>query len=102
MCSSDLFYQQYRFGIALAGAPEHPTPASSAFSGDPFALIYADVENDMIDYALRQVGLKPEGGDDPPAKREVTDNESRESPSVNRSSVTRSVGPISLIKKTKK
>ena len=100
--SNGSFYQQYRFGIALAGAPEHPTPASGAFSGDPFALTYTDAEKDMIDYALVQVGLKSDGGGDPPSKRELTDNESSESPSVNRSSVTRSVGPISLIKKTKK
>ena len=83
----------YRFGIALAGAPDVPTPQSGAFSGDPFASTYTDAEREMIDFALKQVGSGP--------AVEFTDNRSREDDTVHRVSPTRSVGDIQLIGKKK-
>ena len=37
-------YTQWRFGIAMAGAPDFPTPAAGAFAGDPLLATYTDVE----------------------------------------------------------
>ena len=49
-------YMNYRFGIALAGAPDYPTKAESWIGGDPLLSTYTEVEMDMIDYAAKQVG----------------------------------------------
>ena len=59
--SNGSFYQQYRFGIALAGAhadkdKSFPTDAMGAFSGDPTLLTYTDEENNMIQNAADMVG----------------------------------------------
>jgi hypothetical protein len=84
-------YMQYRFGLALAGAPDIPTPAVGAFSGDPYASTYTDVERKMIDFALDQVG----GG----KALEMGDNRSREDDHVHHVSPVRQVGAIVLKKK---
>jgi hypothetical protein len=96
--SNGSFYQQYRFGIALAGAPEIKTPETGAFSGDPIMTTYTDVEGDMIDFALEQIGLPPRGGD-PLSQLDMTDNNSTEHSAVHRVSPHRVVGDIQLIKK---
>lgn len=49
-------YMQYRFGIALAGAPEYPTKAAGAFAGDPLLSCYSDAELEMINAAADMVG----------------------------------------------
>jgi len=49
-------YTQYRFGIALAGAPDYPTKAAGAFAGDPLLSTYTDEELDMINAAADMVG----------------------------------------------
>ena len=49
-------YMNYRFGIALAGAPDYPTKAETWIGGDPLLTTYTEVEMDMIDYAAKQVG----------------------------------------------
>ena len=51
-------YMQYRFGIALAGAPDYPTKASGAFAGDPLLSTYTDAELEMINAAAKMVGAK--------------------------------------------
>ena len=52
-------YTQYRFGIALAGAPEYPTQAAGAFAGDPLLSTYTDEELEMVNSAAQMVGAGP-------------------------------------------
>ena len=49
-------YLQYRFGIAMAGAPDYPTKAAGAFAGDPLLSTYTDVELEIINAAAKMVG----------------------------------------------
>ena len=49
-------YLNYRMGIALAGAPEYPTKATSYIAGDPLLAPYTDAEMEMIKYAAGQIG----------------------------------------------
>ena len=49
-------YLQYRFGIAMAGAPEFPTQAAGAFAGDPLLSSYTDEELEIVNFAAKQVG----------------------------------------------
>ena len=49
-------YAQYRFGLALAGAPDFPTKAAGAIAGDPLLCTYTDEELDMINSAADMVG----------------------------------------------
>ena len=49
-------YLNYRFGIALAGAPEYPTKADNYIAGDPLLAPYTKEEMDMINHASQQVG----------------------------------------------
>ena len=46
----------YRFGLAMAGAPEFPTKAENWIGGDPLLAPYTEVEMDIINYASQQVG----------------------------------------------
>ena len=52
-------YLQYRFGLALAGAPDYPTKAAGAFSGDPLLSTYTDAELEIINAAAKMVGAGP-------------------------------------------
>lgn len=51
-------YTGWRFGLALAGAPDYPTKAAadSWLGGDPLLEPYTDVEFNMIKQAAKQVG----------------------------------------------
>lgn len=51
-------YTGWRFGLALAGAPDYPTKAAadSWIGGDPLLEPYTDVEFDMVKKAAQQVG----------------------------------------------
>jgi hypothetical protein len=49
-------YKGWRFGIALAGAPEYPTKADNWIGGDPLLAPYTKEEMDIINYASEQVG----------------------------------------------
>ena len=49
-------YLQYRFGIAMAGAPDYPTKAAGAFAGDPLLTSYTDAELEIINAAAKMVG----------------------------------------------
>ena len=51
-------YLNYRFGIALAGAPDYPTKAAGSISGDPLLSTYTDEELAMINAAAAMVGSK--------------------------------------------
>jgi hypothetical protein len=49
-------YLQYRFGIAMAGAPDYPTKAAGAMAGDPLLTCYTDAELQIINAAAQMVG----------------------------------------------
>jgi hypothetical protein len=49
-------YAAYRFGLALAGAPDYPTKAAGAIAGDPLLASYTDAELEMINSAAKMVG----------------------------------------------
>jgi hypothetical protein len=46
----------YRFGLAMAGAPDFPTKAENWIGGDPLLAPYTEVEMNIINYAAQQVG----------------------------------------------
>lgn len=49
-------YTQWRFGIAMAGAPDFPTPPAGAFAGDPLLATYTDEDLEIINAAAKSVG----------------------------------------------
>jgi len=49
-------YTQWRFGIAMAGAPDYPTPPAGAFAGDPLLATYSDADLEIINAAAKSVG----------------------------------------------
>ena len=51
-------YLNYRFGIALAGAPDFPTPSASEIAGDPLLCAYTDEELAIVNAAAKMVGSK--------------------------------------------
>ena len=69
---------QWRFGIALAGAPDYPTPPAGALAGDPLISPYSDVELEMVNAAAKTVGAG--------RVNKVTDNRSTEPDYVNKAS----------------
>ena len=87
MNGSGSAYVSYRFGLALAGAPEFPTKAEGEnwIGGDPLLAPYSEEENAIIDAAAAQVG----GG-----KRQTHSN--------NRSLETADVNKTSTVAKIKK
>ena len=74
-------YTQWRFGIAMAGAPDYPTSAAGAFAGDPLLATYSDVEMDIINAAAKQVGAG--------RVNKLTDNRSTEHDAVHKTSPVR-------------
>lgn len=44
-------YKGWRFGIAMAGAPDFPTPPVGAMAGDPLLTCYTDVDMEIIQSA---------------------------------------------------
>ena len=71
-------YTQWRFSIAMAGAPDFPTPAAGAFAGDPLLATYTDVDMDIINAAAKSVGAGE--------VNKLTDNRSREADHVHTAS----------------
>lgn len=49
-------YAQWRFGIAMAGAPDYPTGPAGAFAGDPLLTTYTDAEWEIINSAAKMIG----------------------------------------------
>ena len=84
-------YAAYRFGLALAGAPDYPTQAAGAIAGDPLLSSYTEEELMMINYAAQQVGAGE-------VKR-LSSNRSTELDNTNKQSVIQPRGPIALKKK---
>ena len=71
-------YTQWRFGIAMAGAPDYPTPAAGAFAGDPLLATYSDADLEIINAAAKSVGAG--------RVNKLTDNRSTEPDYVNKTS----------------
>lgn len=71
-------YTQWRFSIAMAGAPDYPTEPAGALAGDPLLATYTDVELEIINSAAKMVGAGE--------IRRLTDNRSQEPDYVNKSS----------------
>ena len=71
-------YMQWRFGIAMAGAPDFPTPPAGAFAGDPLLATYTDVDLEIINAAAKSVGAG--------AVNKLTDNRSTEPDYVHKTS----------------
>jgi hypothetical protein len=49
-------YLAWRFGIAMAGAPDYPTPPVGPMAGDPLLSTYTDAELEIINAAAKSVG----------------------------------------------
>ena len=49
-------YTQWRFSIAMAGAPDYPTEPAGAFAGDPLLATYSDADLEIINAAAKNVG----------------------------------------------
>lgn len=71
-------YTQWRFGIAMAGAPDYPTPPAGAFAGDPLLATYSDADLQIINAAAKSVGAG--------RVNKITDNRSTEADYVNKTS----------------
>ena len=71
-------YTQWRFGIAMAGAPDFPTPPAGAFAGDPLLATYTDEDLKIINAAAKSVGAGE--------VKKLTDNRSTEADYVNKTS----------------
>jgi hypothetical protein len=74
-------YLQWRFGIAMAGAPDYPTPPVGAVSGDPLLATYTDVDLEIINSAAKMIGVGE--------VKKLTDNRSSEHEAVHRVSPVR-------------
>lgn len=71
-------YLQWRFGIAMAGAPDVKTEPAGAMAGDPLLATYTDVELNIINKAAKMVGAGE--------VKKLTDNRSTEHPDVYKTS----------------
>ena len=71
-------YTQWRFSIAMAGAPDYPTEPAGAFAGDPLLACYSDVDMEIINAAAEMV----QAG----RVNKLTDNRSREPDYVHKTS----------------
>jgi hypothetical protein len=71
-------YTQWRFGIAMAGAPDFPTDPAGAFAGDPLLATYSDADLEIINAAARFVGAGE--------VKKLTDNRSTEPEHVQKTS----------------
>ena len=76
-------YMNYRFGVALAGAPDFPADAEPWIGGDPLVAPYSKEETKMLDAAARMVGDN--------TKRTHSDSRSREMPEVNKTSTVANI-----------
>ena len=74
-------YMQWRFGIAMAGAPDHETEPAGAFAGDPLLACYSDEELEIVNAAARMIGAGE--------VRQITDNRSHEADWVQKTSPIR-------------
>jgi len=76
-------YLAWRFGIAMAGAPDYPTPPVGPMAGDPLLSTYTDVELQIINTAAKTIGAGK--------VKKVSDNRSTEMSNTNKVSPVRKV-----------
>ena len=50
-------YKAYRFGVALAGAPEINVDETSPFAGNYTVKSYTEEEQEMVNFAAKQMGV---------------------------------------------
>lgn len=50
-------YLNYRFGLAMAGAPDFPTKKDNWIAGDPLLSTYTDEERAMVMAAAKDMGI---------------------------------------------
>lgn len=81
-------YSQWRFGIAMAGAPDFPTEPAGAFAGDPLLATYSDADLKIINSAAKMIGAGE--------VKKLTDNRSTEMDIVNK------VSPVTQFRGYKK
>jgi hypothetical protein len=77
-------YTQWRFGIAMAGAPDYPTEPAGAFAGDPLLATYSDADLEIINSAAKMVGAGE--------VKKITDNRSTEADHVHTASPIQGFG----------
>lgn len=77
-------YTQWRFGIAMAGAPDYPTEPAGAYAGDPLLATYSDADLEIINAAAKSVGAG--------RVNKITDNRSTEHEAVHK------VSPVKAFK----
>jgi len=73
-------YKNYRFGLALAGAPDFPMASEPWVGGDPLLSPYTEAEMEIINFAANEVGSK--------GKRKWTNSRSEELADTNKLSPT--------------
>jgi len=83
-------YLQYRFGLLLAGSPDIMNDPVGAVQGHLFTIGYTDADNEIIDAAAKQMGIKEKSRNSGPSK---------EADHVNKTSPVQARGPIALKKK---
>jgi hypothetical protein len=78
-------YKAYRFGVAMAGAPDNPTPSQGPIGPNLTTVGYSDVDQEIINIAAKELGL---GG------HSSTGKGSLEPTTVNTQSPVTARGPI--------
>jgi hypothetical protein len=73
--NSGSLYLNWRMGVALAGAPHYPMPMTNQIAGNPIFHGYTEIEQEMIEYAAKQVGDN--------SRVRLTDNDSNEAEGTN-------------------
>lgn len=71
-------YTQWRFGIAMAGAPDYDTEPAGAFAGDPIIATYSDADLEIANAAARMVGAGE--------LKKISDNRSHEADWIQKNS----------------
>lgn len=55
----DMYYEFYRFVVALAGSPETNVPDNAHMRDVPIAVAYTKAEHDMIQRTAKRLGFAP-------------------------------------------
>jgi hypothetical protein len=54
----DQYYDMYRLGVAMAGAPDQGTPKAGPVKDNPTVWMYTDAEVDIVNRAEKEMGVK--------------------------------------------
>lgn len=83
----DQYYGMYRFGIAMAGEPDHSSPKEGPAKDVPAVWMYTKAEQEIVDKAAKNQGIK--------GRTLVGKGPSAELKSVNK------VSPVAQVKRNK-